>query len=104
MTMGFVWSMWMWNWMRMWFVDGQMGMVKREARENRRSMGGNGSGDGEEAEMVMRMKQERAKLQNVAQVQLASEQFAEADWVRSSALQEAAFYCAKLSLRSQFDF
>ncbi|KAG8941666.1 hypothetical protein FRC03_004229 [Tulasnella sp. 419] len=90
---GIVWSMWMWSWMRMLLVDGQMGMVKREASENGSSVGGNGSADGEEAEMAMRMKQERAKLQ-----------FAEADWVRSSALQEAAFYRAKLSLQSQFDF
>ncbi|KAG8916412.1 hypothetical protein FRC02_003973 [Tulasnella sp. 418] len=64
--MGFVWSMWMWSWMRMWLVDGQMGMGKREASENGSSVGGNGSADGEEAETAMRMKQERAKLQNVA--------------------------------------
>ncbi|KAG8959406.1 Negative regulator of mitotic exit, partial [Tulasnella sp. 419] len=75
------------------------GNGEEEGSENGSSVGGNGGGAAKMAEMVMRMKQERAKLQNliVAQARAASERFAEADRVRNSALQEAALSRAKLS-------
>ncbi|KAF8578415.1 hypothetical protein K439DRAFT_1362232 [Ramaria rubella] len=49
------------------------------------------------ADLVLALKRDRARIQAAEQARLASERFAEADRVRSGALQEAAFYRAKLA-------
>ncbi|KIJ46380.1 hypothetical protein M422DRAFT_66743 [Sphaerobolus stellatus SS14] len=51
------------------------------------------------ADLVLALKRDRARIQNIVveQARMASERFAEADRVRDGALQEAAFYRAKLA-------
>ncbi|KAJ6604468.1 hypothetical protein DFH09DRAFT_1018615 [Mycena vulgaris] len=73
--------------------------VDRDGGQDGVNGGMEGSSDGKSAELVLKFKQFKAQMQTVMaeQARLASEHIADAERMKTSATQEAAYYRAKLS-------